>query len=127
MFKLSSVNRCDECGRAQGELLKPDLHAAGATILLAALVHGHSPERPKYKFTTTEEGHPAVTATAEVQALLKAKDIEPMPVIPLQRVLTLLTVLGMQLNTHYMHLDEFEQCRALASELFSILDYDDEQ
>jgi hypothetical protein len=127
MFKLSSVNRCDECGRAQGELLKPDLHAAGATILLAALVHGHSPESPKYKFTTTEDGQPAVTATADVQALLKAKDIEPMPVIPMDRILGLLTVLGMQLNTHYMHLNEFEQCRELASELFSILDYNDEQ
>ena len=127
MFQLSSVNRCDSCGRAQGELLKPDLHAAGATILLAALVHGHSDERPKFKFTTTKDGQPAITATPEVQALLKDKDIEPMPVIPMQRVLTLLTVLGMQLNTHYMHLDEFSQCREMAAELFSILNYGDEQ
>ena len=127
MHNLHSMQNCDSCGRAQGDLLKPDITAAGATILLAALVHGHTPERPKYKFTTNADGQPAVTATSEVQALLKAKGIEPMPVIPLQRVLTLLTVLGMQLNTHYMHLDEFEQCRGLASELFSILEYDDEQ
>ena len=127
MFKLSSVNQCETCGRAQGELLKPDLHAAGAAILLSALVHGHSSDNPKYKFTTTDDGRPAVTSTARVDMLLRDKGMDPVPIIPMDRVLGLLTVLGMQLNTHYMHLDEFKMCRALATDLFSILDSDDEQ
>ena len=127
MHNLHSMQRCDSCGRAQGDLLKPDLHAAGAAILLSALVHGHSDDNPKYKFTTTDDGRPAVTSTARVDKLLADKGMDPVPIIPMDRVLGLLTVLGMQLNTHYMHLDEFKMCRALATDLFSILEYDDEQ
>ena len=127
MHNLHSMQNCDSCGRAQGDLLKPDLHAAGAAILLSALVHGHSDNNPKYKFTTTDDGKPAVTSTARVDKLLADKGMDPVPIIPMDRVLGLLTVLGMQLNTHYMHLDEFNICRELATDLFSILDSDDEQ
>lgn len=127
MHNLHSMQRCDSCGRAQGDLLKPDLHAAGAAVLLSALVHGHSDDNPKYKFTTTDDGRPAVTSTARVDKMLAAKGMDPVPIIPMDRILGLLTVLGMQLNTHYMHLDEFNMCRELATDLFSILDSDDEQ
>jgi len=127
MHNLHSMQRCDTCGRAQGDLLKPDLHAAGAAVLLSALVHGHSDDNPKYKFTKTDDGRPAVTSTARVDMLLRDKGMEPVPIIPMDRILGLLTVLGMQLNTHYMHLDEFKMCRELATDLFSILDNDDDQ
>ena len=127
MHNLHSMQRCDTCGRAQGDLLKPDLHAAGAAVLLSALVHGHSDDNPKYKFTTTDDGRPAVTSTARVDMLLRDKGMDPVPIIPMDRILGLLTVLGMQLNTHYMHLEEFKMCRELATDLFSILDNDDEQ
>jgi len=127
MHNLHSMQRCDSCGRAQGDLLKPDLHAAGAAVLLSALVHGHSDDNPKYKFTKTDDGRPAVTSTARVDMLLRDKGMEPVPIIPMDRILGLLTVLGMQLNTHYMHLEEFQMCRELATDLFSILDNDDEQ
>lgn len=127
MHNLHSMQRCDTCGRAQGDLLKPDLHAAGAAVLLSALVHGHSDDNPKYKFTKTDDGKPAVTSTARVDMLLRDKGMDPVPIIPMDRILGLLTVLGMQLNTHYMHLDEFKMCRELATDLFSILDSDDEQ
>ena len=127
MHNLHSMQRCDTCGRAQGDLLKPDLHAAGAAVLLSALVHGHSDDNPKYKFTKTDDGRPAVTSTARVDMLLRDKGMEPVPIIPMDRILGLLTVLGMQLNTHYMHLEEFKMCRELATDLFSILDNDDEQ
>jgi len=127
MHNLHSMQRCDTCGRAQGDLLKPDLHAAGAAVLLSALVHGHSDDNPKYKFTKTDDGRPAVTSTARVDMLLRDKGMDPVPIIPMDRILGLLTVLGMQLNTHYMHLEEFKMCRELATDLFSILDNDDEQ
>ena len=127
MHNLHSMQRCDTCGRAQGDLLKPDLHAAGAAVLLSALVHGHSDDNPKYKFTKTDDGKPAVTSTARVDMLLRDKGMDPVPIIPMDRILGLLTVLGMQLNTHYMHLDEFKRCRELATDLFSILDSDDDQ
>ena len=127
MHNLHSMQRCDSCGRAQGDLLKPDLHAAGAAVLLSALVHGHSDDNPKYKFTKTDDGRPAVTSTARVDMLLRDKGMDPVPIIPMDRILGLLTVLGMQLNTHYMHLEEFKMCRELATDLFSILDNDDEQ
>jgi len=127
MHNLHSMQRCDTCGRAQGDLLKPDLHAAGAAVLLSALVHGHSDDKPKYKFTKTDDGKPAVTSTARVDMLLRDKGMDPVPIIPMDRILGLLTVLGMQLNTHYMHLEEFKMCRELATDLFSILDNDDEQ
>jgi|DEB0MinimDraft_10_1074344.scaffolds.fasta_scaffold69331_2 hypothetical protein len=127
MHNLHSMQRCDTCGRAQGDLLKPDLHAAGAAVLLSALVHGHSDDNPKYKFTKTDDGKPAVTSTARVDMLLRDKGMDPVPIIPMDRILGLLTVLGMQLNTHYMHLEEFKMCRELATDLFSILDNDDEQ
>ena len=122
MFQIKSMSSCPACDRARGDLLKPDLHAAGAAVLLSALVQGHTDDNPKYKFTHMNDGRPAVTSTDEVDKLLAQNDMEPIPLIPFDRIMALFTVMGMQLNTHYMHLPEYSMCKELAGELFNLLD-----
>ena len=121
MYELVQMSFCPACKRAQHEGIIPDQLQAGTTVLLAALVNAHTDERPTYKFTHTKEGHPAVTSTEEVDKLLGKYNMAPIPIIPFERILHLYAVGGMQLNTHYMHLEEFNTCRGLASELFDLL------
>lgn len=124
MHHLSSTSNCPLCKRAEGDILIPDIHAAGAIILVTALVHGNdNPQR--WRFTTTGDGEPGFTATDETNAILDKHGLDPVPVIPLRRILDLLSVAGMQLNTHYIHLDEFAMVKAMASEFFNILQPED--